>query len=196
MSEKQQRLPRLSHLRGRGESNLSPSSGESRPALTAGRAAMASLPATMRALMSEVRARGTWGTIRALKMNKFGSLHYLVGEDEQGNRFFENQHETFGRDRWVEYSDIKNFDSSNISPRWHAWLHKMTDDVVDPSANPTYVRAVTRNRTGTPNAYVPTAHRNSGRSSGPAPSKFQSWDPNATAKSGEKPGLKDVLDLK
>lgn len=158
-------------------------------------AAMASLPATMRALLSEARARGTWGTIRAIKMDKFGSLRYLVGEDEQGNRFFENPHETFGRDRWVEYSDVKNFDSANIAPRWHAWLHKMTDDVVDPAQDPSYVRPVTRNLTGTARAYVPTAHRNSGRSAGPAPSKFQSWDPSGGAKE-RKAGLKDVLDLK
>jgi NADH:ubiquinone oxidoreductase subunit len=156
---------------------------------------MASFPATARALFAEARARGTWGTIRAMKMNKFGSLRYLVGEDEQCNRFYENRHETFGRDRWVEYSDVKNFDSSNISPRWHAWLHKMTDDVGDVKSDPSYVRPVTRNLTGTPAAYVPPAHRNSGRSKGAVPSKFQSWDPSSPP---EVPaaGLKDVLDLK
>lgn len=162
---------------------------------------MGSLPATFRALMNEARARGTWGTIRAVKMNKFGSLRFLVGEDEQGNRFFENPGETYGRDRWVEYSDVKNFDASNISPRWHAWLHKMTDTVVDPAKDPTYVRPVTRNLTGTPAAYVPSAHRNSGAGSGPAPSKYESWEPSTGSagapggKKGEELG-KDVLDLK
>jgi hypothetical protein len=137
-----------------------------------------SVPA-IRALIAEARWRGTWGTIRALKLNKFGTQKYFgrspaavrvrphakryvfdwetrafvrpwpvplqphassnlvrceiycvglqtmndcdhsspVAEDDLGNKFFENKTETYGRDRWVEYSDEKNFDSSNISPR-------------------------------------------------------------------------------
>jgi NADH:ubiquinone oxidoreductase subunit len=74
--------------------------------------------AGVRALMAEAHWRGVWGTVRAIKMNKFGTKQFLVAEDEQGNKFFENKHESFGRDRWVEYSDAKNFDSSNISPRY------------------------------------------------------------------------------
>jgi hypothetical protein len=59
------------------------------------------MAASVRAMLAEAKWRGLWGTVRAVKMNKF----------------FENKGDSFGRDRWVEYSDSKNFDSSNISPR-------------------------------------------------------------------------------
>lgn len=156
---------------------------------------MAGVSKAARALLSEAKARGTWGTIRAIKMNKFGTLQYLVGEDAQGNRFFDNPGDTFGRDRWVEYKDVKNFDSCSISPGWHAWLHKMTDVTGDRAEDPIFVRPTTKNFTGTSKAYVPSAHRNSGHSSGPASQKFEAWDPS-TGSEPKASGLKDVLDLK
>lgn len=149
-----------------------------------------------RALMNEVRWRGTWGTIRAIKMNKMGTMQYFVAEDEQGNKYFENPHETYGRDRWVEYSDFKNFDSSNVSPQWHAWLHKMVDDVDAVPPAPVYGRPVTRNLSGTPQAYVPTAHRNSGKSEGAQKPKYEAWEPQGESKGKPTAGMKDVLDLK
>jgi NADH ubiquinone oxidoreductase subunit NDUFA12 len=75
------------------------------------------MAASVRAMLAEAKWRGLWGTVRAVKMNKFGTQQFFVAEDEQGNKFFENKGDSFGRDRWVEYSDSKNFDSSNISPR-------------------------------------------------------------------------------
>lgn len=154
---------------------------------------MASVPRTLRSLISEARARGSWGTLRAIKMNKFGTLQFLIGEDPQGNRYFANTGDTFGRDRWVEYADVKNFDSSNVSPAWHAWLHKMTDVPGDKVADPFFAVATGKNPTGTRNAYVPRAHRNSGTGEGVRERKVEMWNPKGKE---EVAGLKDVLDLK
>lgn len=68
-------------------------------------------------------------------------------------------------------------------------------DAVPP--NPVYAREVTRNMTGTDQAYVPSAHRNAAQSSGPAKEKYESWVPQNKGKGVDSPvGSKDVLDLK
>jgi hypothetical protein len=64
-------------------------------------------------------------------------------------------------------------------------------------ANPAYGRAVSRNPTGTPNAYVPPAHINSPKFAGPAAEKFERWNPNGNnGKSNSNGPAKDDLDLK
>ena len=37
----------------------------------------------------------------------------------------------FGQHRWIEYSDIHNFDASNIQPEWHGWMHHVYDETPD-----------------------------------------------------------------
>lgn len=74
---------------------------------------------TLRTLAAEARWRGLWGTVRAIKMHRLGSKPYLVGEDEAGNRFFNNPALPAGRDRWVEYAEAKNFDAVKIAPEWY-----------------------------------------------------------------------------
>ncbi|KAJ2482864.1 hypothetical protein EV174_003098 [Coemansia sp. RSA 2320] len=51
---------------------------------------------------------------RKLDDAKWGKL---VGVDELGNRYFTNPEERYGRERY------------QIPPRWHSWLHKVTDEV-------------------------------------------------------------------
>jgi NADH:ubiquinone oxidoreductase subunit len=62
----------------------------------------------------------------------------LVGEDEFGNKYFENKDYIYGhtcsfrfdvagRDRWVEYKDKWDFDASTVTPEWHSWLHHIGD---------------------------------------------------------------------
>ena len=114
----------------------------------------------MRALVTEAKWRGIWGTVRALKMNKFGTMHCYVDSDSFGNRYFENKEETYGRHRWVEYAETRNYDSLKIPPDWHAWLHHNSD--VPPSERPLeqpiFQSEVTGNPTGTDKAYYPPGH--------------------------------------
>lgn len=55
---------------------------------------------------------------------KFGTC---VGEDVNGNRYFENMDYPHGQHRWVEYKDIHNLDASSIPPEWHGWMCHMMD---------------------------------------------------------------------
>lgn len=73
----------------------------------------------LRTLAAEARWRGLWGTVRAIKMHRLGAKPYFVGEDEAGNRFFNNPALPAGRDRWVEYAEAKNYDAVKIAPEWY-----------------------------------------------------------------------------
>lgn len=51
----------------------------------------------------------------------------LVGTDDGGNRYYENLDYKVNMTRWVEYKDIHNYDASSVPPRWHGWLHYVSD---------------------------------------------------------------------
>ncbi len=34
----------------------------------------------------------------------------------------------FGQHRWVEYSNIHDFDATMIQPEWHGWMHHTFDE--------------------------------------------------------------------
>lgn len=57
-------------------------------------------------------------------MIKFGTC---VGEDVNGNRYFENMDYPHGQHRWVEFKDIHNPDVSTVPPEWHGWCTQMQD---------------------------------------------------------------------
>lgn len=118
----------------------------------------------LRGIVAEARWRGLWGTVRAMKMNKLGTMHCFIGSDLHGNRFFEDPTETYGRDRWVEYVDDRNPDSVKITPEWHAWLHHNTDiaPTEQPLPKPVYEAKSRGNTTGTKDAYFPADHKLAG----------------------------------
>ncbi|MFL2812280.1 MAG: NADH-ubiquinone oxidoreductase subunit NDUFA12 family protein [Paracoccaceae bacterium] len=47
-----------------------------------------------------------------------------MGKDEHGNTYFTT---TDGKKRWVNY--IGDCNASLISPIWHSWLHKTTNNI-------------------------------------------------------------------
>lgn len=57
---------------------------------------------------------------------KFGKP---VGEDEFGNKYYEDPNEIAGQQRWTEFhvDSFKDFDASHIPPQWHLWMHQITD---------------------------------------------------------------------
>ncbi|KAJ1963337.1 hypothetical protein GGI12_002105 [Dipsacomyces acuminosporus] len=64
---------------------------------------------------------------RKLDDAKWGKL---VGVDELGNRYFVNPEERYGRERWcIPAAKPGVHDASQIPPRWHSWLHKVTDEI-------------------------------------------------------------------
>jgi len=55
----------------------------------------------------------------------------LVGKDSFGNEYYTTTGlTTFMRDRWVVFNGKHEsiYDASDISPGWHAWLHRQRDD--------------------------------------------------------------------
>ncbi|KAJ2793491.1 hypothetical protein H4S07_007032 [Coemansia furcata] len=71
--------------------------------------------------------RQNFEIFRKLDDAKWGKL---VGVDELGNRYYFNPEERYGRERWCLPAANKNdVDASQIPPRWHSWLHRVTDEV-------------------------------------------------------------------
>lgn len=62
-----------------------------------------------------------------------------MGSDAYGNRYYENRVDyPFGQHRWVEPSDIHNFDSTQIPPEWHGWMCSIND--ATPSLEEEYIQ--------------------------------------------------------
>lgn len=101
----------------------------------------------------------------------------LVGTDNYGNRYYQNDSYLYVTNRWVEYSDsvYMDYDSSQIPAEWHGWLHYMTDIPPTQSNYPKHKWMIDHkeNPTGTLGAYVPYSTTNR---------KIQSWTPGQTAK--------------
>ena len=61
-------------------------------------------------------------TIGTFLYTKFFGV--LVGCDEYGNTYYTTKD---GKKRWVNYNGDCN--ASSISPIWHSWLHKTTNNI-------------------------------------------------------------------
>ncbi|GGY41936.1 NADH:ubiquinone oxidoreductase subunit NDUFA12 [Parvularcula lutaonensis] len=107
----------------------------------------------------------------------------LVGEDFEGNRYFEEGGEgSFpegGKRRWVVYHG--HAEGSRVPPEWHGWLHHIWDE--PPTVNPPEVKKFEKphlpNMTGTPLAYRP--HGSISVASRPQPEQkdYEAWSPDA-----------------
>ena len=83
----------------------------------------------------------------------------LVGEDDFGNKYFENPYYFFPRNRWVEFNEKRGLDynASQIPPEWHRWMTHMTEyppTIEKPVKHP-WMLPHQENMTGTPDAYMP-----------------------------------------
>ncbi|XP_072026638.1 NADH dehydrogenase [ubiquinone] 1 alpha subcomplex subunit 12-like [Amphiura filiformis] len=120
--------------------------------------------------------RGTlWKILRGTDL-KIGTL---VGVDNQGNKYFENDRYFMTRNRWVEYREDKywNYDASMVPPEWHRWIHGMTDDPpskVPPTPRKFIWQEHEMNLSGTKQCYVPSTT---------TPKKIEEWVPPTNTKS-------------
>ncbi|PVD24360.1 hypothetical protein C0Q70_14841 [Pomacea canaliculata] len=96
----------------------------------------------------------------------------LVGEDDYGNKYYQNPMYFMGRSRWVEYSPAvgMDYDGSQVPPEWHRWLSYMSDEppTVAKLVKYPWMQKHTENLSGTPQAYVPYST---------VPAKIQAWTP-------------------
>ena len=76
----------------------------------------------------------------------------LVGEDEQGNRYYRDRED---RHRWVIYNGLA--EASRVPPEWHGWLHHMwkKPPTEEPPRHPAWEKPHLPNLTGTADTHVP-----------------------------------------
>jgi NADH:ubiquinone oxidoreductase subunit len=110
---------------------------------------------------------------------RFGDL---VGEDEQGNRYYRTKGGKidpvlhFER-RWVVYNGYA--EASRVPPAWHGWLHH-TVDVPPTEQNYTpreWEKPHRPNMTGTPGAYRPSGSTLASGRRPKATGDYQAWTP-------------------
>jgi NADH:ubiquinone oxidoreductase subunit len=110
---------------------------------------------------------------------RFGEL---VGEDEQGNRYYRTKggkiDPSLGFERrWVIYNGYA--EASRVPPSWHGWLHHTVD--VPPTAEIYTPREWEKphlpNLTGTPGAYRPPGSTLASGRRPAATGDYQPWTP-------------------
>ena len=95
----------------------------------------------------------TWWNGQTLNTQLFTALHgQLVGEDAQGNRFYQNKDSS---KRWVLFNG--EAEASRIAPDWRCWLSHTYENAPnnEPLAHKPWEQPHKPNLTGTPLAYVP-----------------------------------------
>ncbi|MEM9262049.1 MAG: NADH:ubiquinone oxidoreductase subunit NDUFA12 [Pseudomonadota bacterium] len=106
----------------------------------------------------------------------------LVGQDEQGNRYFEETKASYpgGRSRrWVLYHGVA--EASRVPPDWHGWLHHTFDEppVEVPLQRRVWEKDHIPNMTGTPLAYRPKGSLAKIEETGGVDDVYEAWDPDA-----------------
>lgn len=138
---------------------------------------MSYLTPSFNRLLANIRQAGwkqAWRDYQYIGEPKFGKL---VGQDEHGNKYYENMNETLWRHRWVDYAS-HDYNASQVSSEWHAWMQHTrheppTSDIVLQQAKKSWQIPHFENLTGTRGAYKPystTKH------------KVATWDPTVSAR--------------
>ena len=115
---------------------------------------------SVREQLNNVKSAGGWkaAAFRVLRESNL-RVGTLVGTDQYGNKYYQNNSYFFSRNRFViyPYVDRYTFDASQVPSDWHRWLHYMTDD--PPTTVPPPERKFAQQRlvnpTGSKMEYVP-----------------------------------------
>ena len=104
-----------------------------------------------------------------------------VGEDEQGNRYYEERRASLdgGRKRrYVIYNGL--VEASRVPPDWHGWIHHTIEQppTEAPLKRQIWEKPHEPNYTGTVRAYRPKGSLARGGERASAASDYQSWTPN------------------
>lgn len=114
----------------------------------------------IRAELNAIKVAGGWKAsfYRILRETNLRT-GTLIGTDNYGNKYFENNSYFMARNRFVVYPyvDRFTFDGSQIPAEWHRWLHYMTDDPPTkvPPEPRKFIQPHETNKTGTKLEYVP-----------------------------------------
>jgi NADH:ubiquinone oxidoreductase subunit len=111
----------------------------------------------------------------------------FVGEDEQGNRYYEERRASLeGRKRrYVVYRGLA--EASRVPPDWHAWLHYTVEDppTIAPLKRQKWEKPHLPNLTGTVRAYRPRGSLAREGVRQASSSDYEAWTPEASD-AGEK----------
>ena len=105
----------------------------------------------------------------------------LIGEDVQGNRYFEEGRKPSFSDgrrrRWVIYHGVA--EPSRVPPDWHGWLHHSLDQppTVAPLTRQDFEKNHLPNMTGTPLAYHPKGSLHHVGKGAPQAGDYEAWSP-------------------
>jgi NADH:ubiquinone oxidoreductase subunit len=102
-----------------------------------------------------------------------------VGEDHQGNVYFEGPADSAGfARRWVIYNGAN--DASRVPAEWHGWLHHSIEGTPESFLPPPRIweRDFTPNATGTPQAYRPSGALEKGGLRQKATGDYEAWSPD------------------
>jgi len=119
---------------------------------------MVSIMRTLRSVR-RVGIREWWRQMQYIGDAKSGTF---VGQDQFGNRYFENLNECEevpGRHRWVDYAQHR-YNATQVPPEWHSWIQHIrkdppTQDDVLKTMSPPWKAPWVENLTGTRGAYKP-----------------------------------------
>lgn len=109
----------------------------------------------------------------------------LIGEDAQGNKYFEDQKPSLPGSptrprRWVTYHGVA--EASRVPPDWHGWLHHTFDEppTLEPLKRQSFEIDHLPNMTGTPLAYHPKGSLEHADRSGVA-NDYEAWSPDTVS---------------
>ncbi|MFT3967151.1 MAG: NADH:ubiquinone oxidoreductase subunit NDUFA12 [Sphingobium sp.] len=103
-----------------------------------------------------------------------------VGEDHEGNVYFEGGKDVHGNPRrWVIYNGPN--DASRVPAEWHGWLHGSLEGAPESHLPPARIWEAdfTPNLTGTDRAYRPTGALEKGGVRQAATGDYEAWTPDA-----------------
>ncbi|MFT3726477.1 MAG: NADH:ubiquinone oxidoreductase subunit NDUFA12 [Terricaulis sp.] len=107
----------------------------------------------------------------------------LVGEDSQGNQFFEERRPSLdGRKRrYVKYKGLA--EGSRVDANWHGWMHHTVDEPPTKEERKPYAweKPHVPNLTGTVKAYRPQGSLARGGVRAAATSDYEAWSPDGDA---------------
>lgn len=131
-------------------------------------------------MMSFLTRMFTWWNGATMgAQHDIGRRAVLVGEDEAGNKFFEEKKPSLeGRKRrYVIYNGLA--EASRVTPDWHGWMHHTFEE--PPTVAPLKRRAWERdhqpNMTGTVMAYRPAGSLTKGGQRAKATGDYEPWKP-------------------
>lgn len=121
-----------------------------------------------------------WNGATVGALYDIGRRAVRVGEDDQGNRYFEEKKPSLdGRKRrYVLYKGYA--EPSKVPPDWHGWLHYVIDAPPTEQALPRrrWEKDHVPNLTGTPFAYRPPGSLASGGERAKATGDYEAWTPD------------------